>query len=138
ARYTMGPGIDQPLAELRAGVTSFYETDGLGSVTSLTNSSKVIVNTYTYDSFGRQTASSGTVVNPFRYTARETDSETGLMYYRARYYDQNSGRFNIEDPVHAADGISFYAYVLNSPTNLLDPIGLTPYRWRFCTQGKVT
>src|SRR5437868_15173195 len=49
ARYTMGPGIDQPLAEARGTTTSFYEADGLGSVTSLSNSSGSIANTYTYD-----------------------------------------------------------------------------------------
>jgi RHS Repeat len=37
ARYTGGQNIDEPLAMLRAGATSFYEQDGLGSVTSLTN-----------------------------------------------------------------------------------------------------
>jgi RHS repeat-associated protein len=40
-----------------------------------------------YDSFGNLTASTGSLVNPFRYTARESDTETGLYYYRARYYD---------------------------------------------------
>lgn len=71
ARYTQGQGIDEPLAMTRGGVTNYYQADGLGSITSLTNSSGAITNTYTYDSFGNQTASAGTVVNPFRFTARE-------------------------------------------------------------------
>jgi RHS repeat-associated protein len=37
--------------------------------------------------------------NRFQYTAREFDSESGLYYYRARYYDPNMGRFINEDPV---------------------------------------
>jgi hypothetical protein len=41
---------------------------------------------YTYDSFGNLTASTGSLVNPFRDTARESDTETSLYYYRARYY----------------------------------------------------
>jgi RHS repeat-associated protein len=142
ARYTMGPGIDQPLAELRGTTTSFYEADGLGSITSLTNSSSAIANTYTYDSFGKQTASTGTVVNNFRYTAREQDSETGLMYYRARYYDPNNGRFVTEDPLRLKGGINYFDYVLNNPVNLEDQFGLlprpTPVRWRYCTGGEVS
>jgi hypothetical protein len=42
-------------------------------------------NTYTYDSFGNTTNSTGSVTNYFRYTAREFDSETGIYYYRSRY-----------------------------------------------------
>jgi RHS repeat-associated protein len=52
-----------------------------------------VVNKYEYDSFGNLTISTGTVENPFRYTGRELDSETGLYYYRARYYDPTTGRF---------------------------------------------
>ena len=63
ARYTQGPSIDEPLAEVRSGVTSYYEADGLGSVKSLSNSSGMLVNTYTYDSFGNLTASTGTLTN---------------------------------------------------------------------------
>ncbi len=124
ARYTMGPGIDQPLAETRGSTTSFYEADGLGSITSLSTSAGALVNTYTYDSFGKQTASSGTVVNPFRFTARELDSDNGLMYYRARYYDQSPGRFLSEDPLAFDQGPNFYGYVFNHPTDLVDPTGL--------------
>jgi len=47
----------------------------------------VLANTLTCDSFGNVTKSTGTLRNPFNYTAREFDSETGLYYYRARYYD---------------------------------------------------
>jgi RHS repeat-associated protein len=127
ARYTMGSGIDQPLGETCGSTTSFYQADGLGSVTSLTDSSGAIANTYTYDSFGNQSATTGTVVNPFRYTARELDSETGLMYYRARYYDPNTGRFLSEDPLSALGKLNFYPYVGNGPTGSVDPTGLVDW-----------
>jgi uncharacterized protein RhaS with RHS repeats len=84
---SQGQNIDEPLAESTAGAMGFYEQDGLGSVTSLTNSSGALAQTYTFDSFGNTTNSSGSVSNPFRYTGRDFDSETGLYYYRARYYD---------------------------------------------------
>ena len=63
-------------------------------------------------------------MNPFQYTARDYDSETGLRYYRARFYDQNIGRFISEDPIGFSGGVDFYAYVRNSPVNLFDPMGL--------------
>jgi RHS repeat-associated protein len=70
------------------------------------------------------TASTGSLVNPFQYTARESDSETGLYYYRARYYDSLAGRFISEDPVEFVGGPNFYAYVQANPINLNDPSGL--------------
>jgi RHS repeat-associated protein len=45
-------------------------------------------------------------------------------YYRARYYDQSSGRFLSEDPIRPDDAIDFYAYVSNNPINFTDPLGL--------------
>ncbi|HUI75085.1 MAG TPA: hypothetical protein VLX32_09080, partial [Candidatus Acidoferrum sp.] len=86
ARYSQGLNIDEPLAMLRSGATDFYEADGLGSVTSLTSAAGALAQTYTFDSFGKQTASSGSLTNPFQYTGREFDPETSLYYYRARYY----------------------------------------------------
>jgi RHS repeat-associated protein len=60
-----------------------------------------------------------------RYTGREYDPETGLFYYRARYYDPLSGRFLSPDPMgFAAGATNLYAYAGNSPTNRVDPTGL--------------
>ena len=124
ARYTQGLDVDQPFAMLRSGTTSFYNADGLGSVTSLTSGSGALAQTYTYDSFGKQTASSGSLTNPFQYTAREFDTEANLYYYRARYYDTQTGRFISEDPIGWAGGHNLYRYVKNEPNILTDPSGL--------------
>jgi RHS repeat-associated protein len=124
SRYTQTQNIDEPLAMLRSSATSYYNADGLGSVTSLTNSSGAPAETYTYDSFGKVTASSGSLVNPFQYTGREMDAETGMYYYRARYYDPSSGRFLGEDPIGFGGGPNFYNYALGDPTNFSDPTGL--------------
>jgi RHS repeat-associated protein len=124
ARYTQGQNTDEPLAESSAGATSYYEQDGLGSVTSLTNAAGAFAQTYTYDSFGKITNSTGTLTNPFRYTGREFDTETGLYYYRARYFDPNAGRFLSEDPIRFNGGVNLYAYVSNNSPNLGDPNGL--------------
>jgi RHS repeat-associated protein len=133
ARLAQGQGFDDLLAESTAGATSFYEQDGLGSVTSLTNSSGALAQTYTFDSFGNTTNSSGSISNPFRYTGRDFDSETGLYYYRARYYDPATGRFLSEDPFRFRGGSNFYRYALGSPIDYIDPLGLKPgtkwYQW---------
>jgi RHS repeat-associated protein len=124
ARYAETENIDKPLTQLRSGTTTYYEADGLGSITSLTSGTGAIANTYTYDSFGKLTASTGSTTNRFQYTAREFDSESGLYYYRARYYDPTAGRFVTEDPMRFRAGVNFYTYVKNRATNLRDPFGL--------------
>ena len=67
----------------------------------------------------------------FGYTGREQDAETGLDYYRARYYDSAVGRFISEDPIgFGAGDANLYRYVGNSPTNYTDPSGLeAEIRW---------
>ena len=110
---------------LRAGTTSYYHADGLGSITSLSNNAGTLAQTYAFDSFGKQTGSSGSLTNPFQYTGREFDAETGLYYNRARFYDPASGRFLGEDPLgYGGDGANFYAYVGNSPIGFTDHFGL--------------
>jgi len=126
ARYSQTQNIDEPLAMLRSGATSYFHADGLGSVTSLSSSTGSVANTYTYDSFGNLTASTGSLVNPFQYTARESDTETGLYYYRARYYDPQAGKFISEDLLGFISGVDFYSYVLNRPIQMADPTGLSP------------
>ena len=126
ARYSQGPLVDEPLAELRGSTISYYDADDLGSVTSLSNSNGTLADTYTYDSFGKLTASTGTLTNPFQYTGREFDPETGTFFYRARYYDPSAGRFTGEDPIQFRGGVNFYTYVRNSPVNFLDPTGMSP------------
>jgi len=139
ARYSQTESIDEPLAELVSGTTSYYQSDALGSITSLTTSAGAAAKTYTYDSFGKLTTSAGSVANPFQYTGREFDTETGLYYDHARYYDSNSGRFVSEDPIRFDGGINFYVYAENDPVNFEDETGLCPepskcfaklkYRW---------
>ncbi|MGA3107682.1 MAG: RHS repeat-associated core domain-containing protein [Terriglobales bacterium] len=126
ASYTHGGDLDQPYAELRSGTVSYYEQDAANSVTSLSNPTGVVAATYTYDSFGNVTNSTGTLRNPFQYTGRELDSETGLNYNRARYYNSATGRFISEDPLgFGGSGPNFYPYVRNDPADLIDPLGLT-------------
>lgn len=122
ATYTHGPGVDELLSVKRAGTISYLQRDALGSVARAFSSSGTN-NTYQYDSYGRILSQTGTAPSPFAFTGREYDPESGLYYYRARYYDPALGRFISEDPMRAA-AANFYSYALNSPTKYVDPLGL--------------
>jgi RHS repeat-associated protein len=124
SRCIRGLNVDEPLATLRSSSTSYYQVDGLGSVTSLSNSTGSLVQTYGYDTFGKQTSSSGSVVNSLQYAAREFDPETSLYYDRARHFDPQAGRFVSEDPIKFGGGANFYEYVGNNPSLYVDPLGL--------------
>jgi RHS repeat-associated protein len=127
ATYVHDKGIDHPLAQRRASNISYFDVDGVGSVTSLTDAAGTLVGGYAYDLFGNVSTSTGNVQSSFRYTSREFDVETGLNYYRARYYDPATGRFLSEDPIRWIGGRgSFYPYVHNNPGLLSDPSGLYP------------
>ena len=123
ARYTQGAGIDEPLVMYRGLTTAHFHADGLGSITSLTDGVGQVAASYVYDSFGKLTASTGTITNPFQYTGREFDSEAGLYYYRARYHDPTPGRFLSQDPIGLDGGINMYVYVGNDPVDWIDPSG---------------
>jgi RHS repeat-associated protein len=123
ARYSDGLNIDEPLAMLRSATTSYYEADGLGSVTSLTSAAGAVAQTYSFDSFGNIVATTGSLTNSFRYTSREFDAETGLYFYRSRYFDPSAGRFLSEDPLTFRGGIDFYSYTRNRPVSNVDPFG---------------
>jgi RHS repeat-associated protein len=58
-----------------------------------------------------------------QYTSRENDA-TGLLYYRARYYDPVLKRFISSDPIGLAGGMNMYAYVEGDPVSYVDPEGL--------------
>jgi RHS repeat-associated protein len=82
-----------------------------------------VVERITYSAYGESTGSS---LTRYGYTGREADSLTGLIYYRARWYDPQAGRFITEDPVGFAGGMNWYAYVDNNPIRFKDPLGLNP------------
>ncbi|MCH7891575.1 MAG: hypothetical protein IH921_08740 [Gemmatimonadetes bacterium] len=101
-----------------------YHTDGLGSVTELTDSTGVVARAYAYDAYGQIADEIGTLANPYAYTGREFDAESGLYFYRARYYDPETGRFISEDPLGFGGGdANLFRYVFNNPVNLVDPSG---------------
>jgi RHS repeat-associated protein len=124
--YTYYPGIDRPHSIRKGGVTYYYATDFTGNVTGLVRTDGTIANQYDYHPFGERRSAMEAVYNPLQYSARELDTETGLYYYRARYYDPELERFISEDPAGLSGGMNLYAYVGNDPVNGRDPLGLGP------------
>ncbi len=125
--FVHGPGIDEPIAMIRNNQTYYYHADGLGSVIAITDSYGRVVQRYEYDSFGNITYQQDpNFKQPYTYTGREYDEESGLYYYRARYYDAKVGRFITQDPIGFAGGdVNFYVMVINNPLRFIDPFGLS-------------
>jgi len=111
-KYIKGPRIDELISKkyLENGQwkTVYYLYDGLGSVRQLTDERGRVVAEYDYLPFGEIIEAQGGQArkNPFTFTGREFDRDSGLYYYRARYMDPRVGRFTSVDPIiRQADGI---------------------------------
>jgi len=123
AEYVYGDYIDEVLAMSRNNKTYYYHYDGLGSVSDLTDDQGNVVERYTYDVYG-QPSQLSSVGNPFMFTGRRFDDESGLYYYRLRMYSPTLGRFLQRDPLHYWDGMNLFEYVFNNPLRWVDPFGL--------------
>jgi|CXWL01.1.fsa_nt_gi RHS repeat-associated protein len=128
-RNLFGPGADHILAtQDSAGSTMWVLSDQLGSVRDLVDNGGVVVNHIAYDSFGNVVAQTNSARSSrYLFTGREYDDETGIYYYRSRYYDPSLGRFMSEDPIgFLGQDLNLYSYVRGNPVGLRDPEGLTP------------
>ena len=127
--YTHGPGDDDLLMTQAVGQPATYNhADGLGSVVMQTAASTggpyAIYAVQRYDLWGNITdAPQAGNISSFAFTGRERD-ETGLYYYRSRYYYPGFERFIQRDALGLAAGINPYAYVGNNPVNYRDPSGM--------------
>lgn len=121
ATFAHGAAMDDPLVRIAANDSQYYHGDGLGSVVAMSDRLGSLSATNRYDAWGNLTAETGTTPQ-YGFTGRE-ESDTGLIYFRARFYDPEIGRFTQLDPKGFIDGINRYAYVMNSPVNYIDPWG---------------
>jgi len=120
-------GLDLISTTDNAGAQTYHLYDGLGSTTDLVDGSGNSVASYGYDVFGATRTHSGSSPNYWLFTGEQRDSESDLYYLRARYYDPSIGRFLTRDPfgglVLLPQSLNGYPYVLDNPTNLVDPYG---------------
>ena len=129
ANYLRGAVVDEIISGFeRNASTDLMENrtvhhDQVNSVVALSDHNGQKVQSHSYGPFGEALASIGISQNTMKYTGREQDAESGLYYYRARYYDPELGRFISEDPIGFDGGINFYAYVGNNPLIYNDPSG---------------
>jgi RHS repeat-associated protein len=125
ATYTHGPSVDEPLLmENAVGVKTYLHADALGSIVATFSGTGSLKTLRSYDSFGNFDESGSQANFPYAFTGREWDRETGLYYYRARYYDPKIARFIGEDPIRWFGGWNLYTYVANNPQTFVDPSGL--------------
>ena len=100
-------------------------------MTALTDQSSAPIQTYTYNAFGDVTNSTGSAVNPYQFSSKHFDPNSGLSYFGRRHYSSSLGRFITQYPKEYVDGLNMYAYVKNNPVNFVDLMGK-------CTKPKPT
>jgi RHS repeat-associated protein len=126
--YTYGlQRIDEDQVTSNVWTPSFYGYDGAGNVRQLTNSTGTVTDSYEYDAYGNSFTVSGTTPNEFMYRGEQYDSDLGLYYLRARYYNPLTGRFMSKDPEHGFAKLTAtlhkYLYANGDPVNEIDPRG---------------
>ncbi len=131
SNYLFGPGIDEPLARVDGTNVTYYSVDDLGSVILLTDDAGTVKNKYSYGSWGEPLTATEPLIQPFRYTGRESVVlDAGFerqYYYRARSMVPGIGRFISEDPMTRSFGRNSYMYVGNLPISATDPHGETSW-----------
>ncbi|NYZ69859.1 hypothetical protein H0A36_27995, partial [Endozoicomonas sp. SM1973] len=123
-------GLDQPEMRISANNTHFLHQDALGSVVAYTDVKGELDSWAAYEPWGDIHKESDPVNSIFGFAGREPEN-TGLIYFRNRYYDPEIGRFTQADPMGFVDGANRYAYVMNNPVMNVDP-------WGTWTKGAAT
>ena len=103
---------------------SFFHYDSRGNVIELSDEAGVSQASYSYDTYGNEVSRSNGEDNPYRFSTKEYSALTGLVYFGARYYDPEAGRFLTRDPLGFTGGINQYLYCASDPVNFNDPYGL--------------
>lgn len=133
-RLLTGLSLDETIARIAIGSarqkdpanSRIYLTDALSSaIAQLSDSDPAAMqNSYAYSPYGESsTVGPDATSNPSQYTSREND-QTGLLFYRARYYDPVLKRFISSDPIGLAGGLNTFAFVEGNPISYIDPDGL--------------
>jgi len=107
---------------------TYYNYDGLGSVSNLSDTTGTNIQSYSYDAFGNEQGLSPQEIIPNNHEFLTKESGlSGFIYFGARYYDPSIGRFITQDPSGMVDGPNVYIYCLNNPVNYIDLFGEDTY-----------
>ena len=115
--YIYGAGRE---ARYKDGELIYTHQDYLGSGRATTDTSGEKEEDNTYLPYGESLGASG---ERFSFTGKEAEND--LIYFGARYYDADSGRFTQKDPIK--DGRNHYAYANNNPLMFVDPAGMATH-----------
>lgn len=99
--------------------------DNIRSLVNIENNE--IAESYEFTGFGEEeifTENENTALNPWRFAAKRTDPETGLVYFGKRYYMPEIGRWTSRDPIGFEDGINRYVFTHNNPIKNRDLYGM--------------
>jgi RHS repeat-associated protein len=127
-QYARGPSGNLFSTE-NANKFYYYTTDGLGSVTAITDQTGTLLDEYKYDEFGMLTNvdEKSNINNPFKFTGAIHDKTANLYLMGSRYYNPKVGRFITQDSFGATFGADWtdhlYSYTGNNPVNFIDPTG---------------
>ena len=116
------------LRESSANGASYYHYDGNGNVTALTSAAGVVQAAYTYGPFGETLRAAGPLAqaNPWRFSTKYQDDETGLLYYGYRFYNPTDGRWPNRDPIQERGGDNLYGFCFNNGNAWIDILGREP------------
>lgn len=121
--------------------TMFPSYDGNGNLVALLNASSGAVEaSYEYSPFGELLRSFGAYAqaNPFRFSTKWQDEESGLIYYGFRYYSPREGRFINRDPIAEDGGLNLYGFCGNDGVNKLDYLGQKSFLSKFWNKFRHT
>jgi RHS repeat-associated protein len=126
AKFDYGPDRLLSMNHISEG-RAYYLFDALGSVANLTNSAGGIQARYQYDAYGNYRSQAGSSFNRFAFTGHEKDNETNLYYFKARFYDPETGRFLNQDAylgdINTPPSLHRYLYAYGNPTVYIDLYG---------------
>jgi RHS repeat-associated protein len=115
------------ISQDRSGASSFYHYDGLGSTRALSDADSSLTDIWNYDAFGGVLNRTGDTENSYLFAGEQFDQSLNQYYLRARYYDQNIGRFTQQDTWmgrnHDPVTLHKYLYANVDPVNGIDPSG---------------
>jgi RHS repeat-associated protein len=124
---TQGAGGVGGLLMVGSGSATYLAAhDGRGNVTALVDAaSGTLSASYEYSPFGETLRESGSAaaLNPWRYSSKYLDAETGLVQHNTRYYSPSQGRFLGRDSIEEQGGLNLYAYCRNEPIGHFDLFG---------------